>query len=169
LKREGKARFVGMSCYPLGLLRQAIERCNLDVVISYAHYSLQNTRLLAELMPVAEEHGVGVINASPLSLGLLTNQGPPPWHPAPPEIKETCRKAVEFCRARGGDVAFLGMQFALAAPRVASTLTGTAKRAELEVNLRALSEPIDLGLLTDVLGVLDPVRDRTWPNGNWKG
>ena len=39
LKREGKCRFVGMSCYPLGLLRQAIERCQLDVVISYCHFS----------------------------------------------------------------------------------------------------------------------------------
>ena len=38
LKREGKCRFVGMSCYPLGLLKQAIERCDLDVVISYCHF-----------------------------------------------------------------------------------------------------------------------------------
>ncbi len=65
LKKEGKARFIGMSCYPLGLLKQAIERCDLDVVISYAHFSLQNTRLLSELLPVAEAKGVGVLNASP--------------------------------------------------------------------------------------------------------
>src|SRR5436305_14723611 len=46
LKKEGKARFVGMSCYPLGLLRRAVERCELDVVISYAHYTLYNPRVL---------------------------------------------------------------------------------------------------------------------------
>src|SRR5205085_5973326 len=79
LKKEGKARFVGMSCYPLGLLRRAIERCELDVVISYAHCNLYNTRLLTELLPAAEARGVGVINASPLALGLLTNHGPQPW------------------------------------------------------------------------------------------
>ena len=39
LKKEGKARFIGMSCYPLGLLKQAIERCELDVVISYCHFT----------------------------------------------------------------------------------------------------------------------------------
>jgi L-galactose dehydrogenase len=169
LKREGKARFVGMSGLPLGILRQAIERCDLDVVISYAHYTLQNTRLLTELLPVAEAHGVGVLNASPLSLGLLTNQGPPPWHPAAPEIKDACRRAAELCRAAGADAAFLGMQFCLTQERIPSTITGTAKKAELEVNLRALREPIDLGLLTDVMKVLDPVRDRVWPSGNWKG
>jgi L-galactose dehydrogenase len=169
LKKEGKARFVGMSCYPLGLLKQAIERCELDVVISYAHFSLQNTRLLTELLPVAEAKGVGDLNASPLSLGLFTNQGPPPWNPAPPEVKEACRKAAELCRSRGADIAFLGMQFCLAETRIPSTITGTAHQGELAVNLRALTEPIDRQLLTDVQAILAPVRDFSWPSGNWKG
>ena len=167
LKKEGKARFVGMSCYPLGLLKRAIERCNLDVVISYAHCNLWNTRLLTELLPVAERHGVGVINASPLAMGLLTNQGPPPWHPAPPAVKDACRAAAGLCRPRGADVAFLGMQFCLAEKRVPSTITGTAKADELAANLRALAEPIDAALLADVRRVLEPVRNRTWPSGNW--
>ena len=169
LKKEGKARFVGMSCYPLGLLKQAIERCELDVVISYAHFSLQNTRLLSELLPVAERRGVGVLNASPLSLGLLTNQGPQPWHPGQPEIKEACRKAAELCRSRGADIAFLGMQFCFAEKRIPSTITGTARKEELAVNLRAMTEPIDQALLADVQRVLATVRDLVWPSGNWKG
>lgn len=168
LKREGKCRFVGMSCYPLGLLRRAIERCRLDVVISYCHFNLQNTALLTEFLPAAERHGVGVLNASPLAMGLLTNQGPPPWHPAPPEITNTCRAAAEMCRTRGADVAFLGMQFCFAEQRIPSTITGTAKRDELEVNLRALREPIDAALLADVRAVLAPVKDQTWPSGNWR-
>jgi len=169
MKREGKARFIGMSCYPLGLLKQAIERCELDVVISYAHYSLQNTRLVAEFLPVAEAKGVGVLNASPLSLGLLTSQGPPPWHPAPAEIKDACRRAAEQCRARGAEIAFLGMQFCFAEQRIPSTVTGTARKEELAVNLRAMSEPIDRTLLAEVQAILAPVKDRIWPSGNWKG
>jgi L-galactose dehydrogenase len=169
LKKEGKARFVGMSCLPLGLLKQAIERCELDVVISYAHFTMQNTRLLTELLPVAEARGVGVLNASPLSLGLLTSQGPPPWHPADAELRAACRAAAELCRSRGADVAFLGMQFCFAEGRIPSTITGTAKKSELEVNLRAMREPIDQELLADVRKVLEPVKDRVWPSGNWKG
>ncbi|HJZ56132.1 MAG TPA: aldo/keto reductase [Gemmataceae bacterium] len=169
LKKEGKVRYVGMSCYPLGLLKQAIERCNLDVVISYAHFNLYNTRLLTELLPVAEARGVGVINASPLAMGLLTNHGPQPWFPGPPEIKEACRKAAELCASRGADIAFLGMQFCFAQKRIPCTLTGTAKTSELAVNLRAMTEPVNPELLADVLKVLEPVRDRTWPSGNWKG
>ena len=149
LKKEGKTRFIGMSCYPLGLLRQAIERCDLDVVISYAHYSLQNTRLLTELLPVAEAKGVGVLNASPLSLGLFTNQGPPPWHPAPQEVKDACRRAAEQCRARRGHrVPRHAILFRR--ERIPSTITGTARRDELAVNFRAMTEPIDSAILADV-------------------
>ncbi|HUR53893.1 MAG TPA: aldo/keto reductase, partial [Gemmataceae bacterium] len=169
LKAEGKARFVGMSCLPLGLLKRAIERCELDVVISYAHFTMQNTRLLTDLLPVAEAKGVGVLNASPLSLGLLTNQGPPPWHPADEEVKAACRAAAQLCRDRGADIAFLGMQFCFAEGRIPSTITGTAKRGELEANLRAMREPIDQELLADVLKVLEPVKDRVWASGNWTG
>jgi L-galactose dehydrogenase len=168
LKREGKCRFVGMSCYPLGLLRRAIERCNLDVVISYCHFNLQNQLLLTELLPTADRHGVGVLNASPLGMGLLTNQGPPPWHPAGEEVKSACRRAAELCRQRGADIAFLGMQFCYAEGRIPGTITGTAKADELAVNLRALTETLDGALLADVRRVLDPVRNKTWPSGNWK-
>lgn len=165
LKKEGKTRFVGMSCYPLPLLRQAIERCQLDVVISYCHFNLQNQRLLTELMPVAEKYGVGVLNASPLAMGLLTNQGPPPWHPASDAIKATCAAAAKHCREKGIDIAALGMQYCYAEPRIPSTITGTAKRSELEVNLKALATPVDAGLLSEVRAVLEPVRDATWASG----
>jgi L-galactose dehydrogenase len=168
LKKEGKTRFIGMSCYPLGLLKRAIERCDLDVVISYAHCNLFNTRLLTELMPVAEARGVGVMNASPLAMGLLTNQGPQPWFSGRTEIVEACRKAAELCRSRGADISSLGMQFAYSQRRVPCTLTGAARKSELEVNLKAMTTPLDLGLLTDVMKVLDPVRDWTWKCGNWK-
>ena len=80
-----------------------------------------------------------------------------------------CRAAAELCRSRGADISFLGMQFALAQQRIPSTLTGAARKSELEVNLRAMTAPIDQGLLADVMEVLDPVRDQTWPCGNWKG
>jgi len=45
-----------------------------------------------------QDRGVGVINASLLSMGLLTGRGPPSWHPAGTEIRDTCRKAAEFCK-----------------------------------------------------------------------
>ncbi len=166
LKAEGKCRSIGMSCLPLGLLAKAIERCQLDVVISYCHYHLQDTTLLTHLLPIADAHGVGVLNASPLSMGLLTNQGPQPWHPAGEDIKTACRDAATFCRTRGTDISFLGMQFCLAEGSIPSTISGAATRAEWDTNLRARASVPDPELLAGVMAILDPVRDRTWPGGN---
>jgi L-galactose dehydrogenase len=168
LKKEGKCRFIGMSGYPLGLLKQAIERCQLDVIISYCHFHLQDQTLLTDLLPTCERLGVGVLNASPLAMGLHTNQGPPPWHPADAEIKAACRAAAEHCARHGGNISELGMQFCLAEPRIPSTITGTAKRSELEINLKTLGTPPDPVLLAEVQAILAPVRNRTWPSGNWQ-
>lgn len=168
LKSEGKCRFVGVSGLPLGMLRRAIEGCDLDVVISYSHYTLQNHRLLTALLPTAERFGVGVLNASPLCLGLLTNQGPPPWHPGSAELKAVARRAAEHCRRRGTDISFLGMQFCFAEARITSTVTGTARKVELEANFKALTTPIDLSLLEEVKAILAPVMNETWQSGNWR-
>jgi L-galactose dehydrogenase len=169
LKAEGKVRFVGMSALPLGVLRAAIERCNLDVVLSYCHYHLQDDSLVSDLLAVAEAHGVAVLNGSPLAMGLLTHAGPPPWHPAGDDIKAACRAAADYCRGRGADVSELGMQFCVAEGRVASTVTGTALRGELERNLTAIAKPLDQELLAEVQSVLAAVRNRSWPSGKGVG
>lgn len=44
-----------------------------DTVLSYCHYSL-NDQTLADMVPYLKEKGVGIINASALSMGLLTDQ-----------------------------------------------------------------------------------------------
>jgi L-galactose dehydrogenase len=168
LKRQGKCRFIGMSCYPLGLLARAIERCSLDVVISYCHFNLQNNLLLTELLPVAEQFGVGVLNGSPLGMGLLTNQGPPPWHPASAELKGIAKNASEYCASLGEDISLLGMQFCLSESLIGSTITGTARIEELTRNLKILETPINQELLAEVLNILGPIKNLTWPSGNWR-
>ncbi|CAN5520544.1 aldo/keto reductase [soil metagenome] len=165
LKAEGKTRFIGMSALPLAVLKDAIAKCSLDVIISYCHYHLQDQTLLTDLLPMAQQHGVGVLNASPLAMGLLTHQGPPPWHPASDRLKQACRFAAEYCERRGKDLSTLGMQFCFREERIPSTITGTAKQSELKVNLRAMNEPLDKVLLSEVQSILEPVMNQTWPSG----
>ena len=167
LKRQGKCRFVGMTGYPLTVLQRAVESCELDVTISYCHCTLLDTTMLTKLVPVAERRGVGIINASPLGMGLLTDDGPPPWHPAPPTIKEAARKAAEVCRRHGINVSALALAWVLREKRVATTLVGMARLAEVERNLRALEAPVDEDLLAEVQAVVAPARDLGWPSGHF--
>lgn len=166
-KAQGKCRFVGMTGYPLALLARAVERCRLDVVLSYCHFSPANTRLLTELLPVAERHGVAVVNGSPLMMGLLSSKGPPRWHPAPEPLRAACRQVVELCRRRGVDPATLALQFVLREPRLPATLVGMSSVREVDANLKALAAPVDEALLGEVLAILGPVNDVEWPSGNW--
>ena len=165
LKQAGKCRFIGVSGYPLPVLAEAVRRCPLDIVLSYCHFTLQNTRLLTELLPLANERGVGLINASPLSMGLLTQAGPPAWHPAPLALKEAERKAAAFCQSRGVDLADIAMRFALHDERIPTTLAGMSKLSEVESNLRALEAPADPKLVAEIQAILAPVRDTGWPSG----
>lgn len=89
LKEAGKVRFVGITGLPLGIFTYVLDRVppgSVDVILSYCHYSVNDSSLLS-LLPYLEKKGVGVISASPLAMGLLTDNGPPEWHPASPELK----------------------------------------------------------------------------------
>jgi len=164
LKEQGKIRFWGFSGLPLRMFEKMLQHTEPDVVLSYCHYSLNDTSLLG-LLPELEARGIGLVNASPLSMGLLSLRGAPGWHPAPPELKAVCRKAAEFCAARGTDIAKLAVQFSTANERIPTTLVSTANPDNIAKNARWVEEPIDEELLRDVLKLLEPVRNVTWVSG----
>lgn len=166
-REAGKCRFIGMTGYPPDLLAKAVEQCDLDVVLNYCHFSLTNSQMLTRLLPAAEARGTGLINASALMMGLFSSKGPPPWHPAPPALQAKCAEVRDYCRARGIDPEVLALQFVLREERIASTLVGMSSIAEVDTNLRALEEPLDLELPAEVLIILEPVHDAEWPSGNW--
>jgi len=164
LKQQGKIRFYGVSGLPLSVLEQAIAHLKPDVILSYCHYALNDTTLL-KLLPLAAEKRIGLINASPLSMGLLHGGPVADWHPAPQEIRAACKRAAEHCATKGVSLAKLAIQFATADERIPTTLVSTANPANIRQNIAWTEEPIDLELLQEVRAILHPVLDRTWPSG----
>lgn len=161
---KGKARYVGVTGYPLAALNTVIQQSSLDCVLSYNHCSLNDTTLL-EVLPAWLGLGVGVISAGAFSQGLLISDQLPPWHPAPEEVRRLCREAVRLVRAQGGDPATLAIQYASMQPGIASTLAGVTNPEEIEVAVRAVEEPIDGELLKAVLHILEPIHNRGWQTG----
>jgi L-galactose dehydrogenase len=164
LQTSGKVRFVGVSGLPLHIFRVVLAQTDVDSILSYCRYTL-NDRSLIELLPYLKEKGVGILSAAPLGMGLLTRQGPPSWHPATLPIKEVCAQAAQYCAERGVEIAQLALQFSLAQPAIASTLVGTAAPEEVRQNVRWLETPLDLQLLADVQTILAPIRNQVWPMG----
>lgn len=164
LQEQGKVRFIGITGLPLKIFRYVLDRTKVDTILSYCHYALNDTSL-EELIPYLQERGIGIINASPLGMGLLTNRGTPAWHPAPDEIKETCARAAAYCRSKGIDIAQLAIQFTLTNPDISTTLVGTASPEHLKQNVEWIQTPIDHELLAKVQAILAPIHNRTWPSG----
>jgi aryl-alcohol dehydrogenase-like predicted oxidoreductase len=164
LQAQGKVRYIGITGLPLAVFRTVMDRTEVDTILSYCHYELNDTAL-SDLLPYLERKDAGIISASPLGMGLLTNRGTPAWHPAPTEVKEACARAAAFCRQRGVDIARLAVQFAVANPRIHTTLVGTASPENLRKNVAWTEEPLDLDLLADVLAILRPIHNLTWPSG----
>ena len=164
LQKSGKARFIGITGLPLKVFPAVIDHAKVDTILSYCHYCLNDTALLG-LVPYLKSRQVGIISASPLAMGLLSEKGPPSWHPAGDEIKLACAKAAAHCKNKGADISRLAMQFALANEDIATTLVGTATEAHVRNNLAALEAPWDQALAKEVLAILEPVRNRTWPQG----
>ena len=162
---RGKARYLGITCLPLRLLADVSDRADVDAILSYCHYSLNDTAL-ETLIPDMQRKGVGVISAAPLSMGLLTPAGPPPWHPAPPRVKDACAEAVRRVQQRGGDITQLALQFSAANDAIATTLVGMADRETLRRNVRALEAPMDESLLREAQEALAAVKDVTWTSGH---
>ncbi len=142
LKDQGKVRFIGITGLPLSIFPYVMEKSAVDTILSYCHYTLANTELTG-LLPALEASGTGVINAAPLCMGLLTNAGPPNWHPADEKLKNRCAEAARFCSENGLDIAQLSLQFSLQEPRVHTTVIGMTTVSEVVRNVDALSQPFD--------------------------
>ena len=164
LRRSGKVRFVGITGLPLKIFREVLAKTDVDTILSYCHYSL-NDDSLRDILPFLKEKGVGVINASPLSMGLLSHRGTPPWHPAGEDIKTACRRVVSSCDELGINLEKLAVQFAVSNPEIPTTLVGTADPEHLARNLDWVEEPLDEEAFSAVLDKLSPIRNKTWASG----
>jgi L-galactose dehydrogenase len=165
LQQQGKVRYIGITGYPLGTLIRIAETVPVDSIISYCRYNLLIDDMDTTLMPVAEKHGIGVINGSGLHMGVLTEGGAPSWHPAPAKVQEAGRQAAEFCRSRGVDLSELALRFCFDYPLVASTLVGMSNTDQVQRNLRALSVPADAEMVQHIRTIFTPVSNYVWPSG----
>ena len=167
LKREGIVGHVGITDLQPENLKWIIdhsEEGTVESVISFCHFSLNDT-ILADYLGFFEQKGIGVINASPFSMGLLSDRGTPDWHPAPQPLKEACARAAAYCREQGYPIDKLAIQFATSLnPRIASTLFSSANPKNVLKNIGYINEPMDEELVAKVQEIIGPQMFVRWKN-----
>ena len=185
LREEGVVKHVGITDLQLENLQWMVEHVpagTVESVLNFCHYCLNDDKLV-DFLDFFEAHGIGVINASPFSMGLLTQRGVPAWHPAPKALVdlltqrgvpawhpapkalvEACRRAAAHCAAKDYPIEKLAMQFSLQNPRIASTLFSTTKPENLRKNVAYMDEPIDLQLVQEVREIVGDQFRVSWSN-----
>ena len=167
LRAAGRIGHVGITGLPLKVFPAVLDRVGpgvVETVLSFCRYELNDTAL-ESLIPYFKQKGVGVINASPTGMGLLTERGVPSWHPAPPAMVAGARRAVDYCKSIGADIVKLAVQFCVAHPRIATTLVGSANPDNIRKNIAYVDEPIDFELMGKVLELLKPIHNHNFTRG----
>ncbi len=142
LREKGVVGHVGITDLQLPNLKYVIDRVapgTVESVLCFCHYCL-NDEAITDYLDYFEERGIGVINASPLSMGLLSQRGVPDWHPAPKPLVEVCRRAAEYCNEIGYPIEKLAMQYSVGNPRVTTTLFSSANPDNVRKNVQWVEE-----------------------------
>ncbi|MFM8469910.1 MAG: aldo/keto reductase [Limisphaerales bacterium] len=159
IHKSGKVRFVGFSGYPQKIFRFICDQTDVDCVLSYNQFTLQNTRFADETISYLKAKGVGVMNAGPFSARLLTHAPLPAWLKEPENVKAAARAAAAHCASKGVDIAKLALQFSLANPDITTTVSGSANPANIRNWAKWAAEPLDQELLREVQTIFAPVKN----------
>lgn len=166
LREKGVVGHVGITDLQPENLKWVIEHVpsgTVESVLNFCHYSL-NDDMLADYLEFFDTNNIGVINASPFSMGLLSKRGAPAWHPAPEPLKTACKHAAELCTSRNYPIEKLAIQYSTSNNRIATTLFSSASPENILKNIKYVNEPIDKELVKEVQRIIgDQMRVR-WAN-----
>lgn len=166
LRSQGLVAHVGITDLQLENLQWVIDRVpagTVESVLNFCHFCLNDDKL-ADYFDYFESRQIGIINASPLSMGLLSERGVPGWHPAPPALVQACQKAVQHCLSKQYPIEKLAIQYAISNPHIATTLFSSANPDNVRKNIRYAEEPIDWQLVREVQEIIGNQQRVSWKN-----
>jgi aryl-alcohol dehydrogenase-like predicted oxidoreductase len=164
--RSGRARYVGVSNFLAYRVARALGISDLNrgarIVCLQPRYSLLFRQIERELLPLAEEEGLGVIPYNPLAGGLLTGKHKAGAAPTP-GTRFTVGKTAEMYRARywndhefstvdalqklaaeaGTSLVTLAIAWTMANPAITAPLLGASKPEQLDASLAAADYKLD--------------------------
>ena len=166
LREKGVVGHVGITDLQLENLKWVIDHCpegTVESVLNFCHYCLNDDKL-TDFLDYFESKNIGVINASPLSMGLLSSRGAPDWHPAPKALAEACTKAARYCAEQNYPIEKLAVQYSVSNPRIASTLFSSANPVNVQRNIDWANEEPDWDLIKKVQEIIGDQKRVSWSN-----
>ena len=148
MKEEGYIRHLGLGVRQHEFHRRAIETGHMDIVLTFLDYSLLDQSVAQTTFPLAREHDIGIILASPMAMGTLTGEEPDQEdelrraRKENPDAKPQAHAMWKWCQTRGVNIRHLAVQFCLAAPVEGIVMFGPANKRQVEEGYEAATADI---------------------------
>ncbi len=172
MREEGFAEAVGLAAGRVDIMTPLLKDWDFDALITHNRYTLTN-RNGEEMIDLAVERGIAVINAAPYASGILAkgSASDARWtyqHPTE-EVLGSVRRVEALCARHGVPLGAAALQFSLRDPRIAVTLCGITRPERVGETLAWANWPIDSAFWDEVAGLPfsldDPEKDRVWDAG----
>ena len=140
MREEGIVKFIGLGVREHEFHQIAIETGVVDVILTYLDYTLLSQTADEWLLPLAVKNDIGVINGSPIAMGLLSGEEPE-ISVRPPEGRKAHR-LWRWAMENQVNLLNLAIQFCFRQPRIAMNLTGAKNVTEVEQCVAAATTPV---------------------------
>ncbi|XP_076224662.1 uncharacterized protein LOC116433382 isoform X2 [Nomia melanderi] len=166
---EGKAKFIGITGYPLSILKECIEKSNISIscILTYTRHTLIDDTLM-EYISYFKAKNIGVINAALTCMGLLTNNGPPAWHLSLEKTKQICSDMGKYCKERDTELAKLAIWYSMQSEDISTHLIGMNTLKHLHMNFDILQNGIterEKTILKEIQEkYVSTITDKHWDN-----
>jgi D-threo-aldose 1-dehydrogenase len=162
LREQGVISAIGAGMNQSAMLAEFVRRCDVDIMMLAGRYTLLDRSAAADLLPVAEERGVGIVAAGVYNSGLLSRAEVPDdtnfnYLPASEELIANARALAEVCRAHGVTLPDAAVQFALRQPSVVSVVLGTRTAEQAHQGVERYNVDIPEALWADLDAVVQEV------------
>lgn len=162
LRDQGVVRAIGVGMNQSEMPARFVRHTDLDLVMLAGRYTVFEQGALADLLPLCEHRGVGVIAAGVFNSGLLALARPAAdamynYRAAPTEVVDRARRIAEVCERHGTTLPAAALQFPLAHPAVVSMAVGSGTAEQVRRNLELLSAPVPAAVWEELAatGLLD--------------
>ena len=166
LKEEGVVKHVGITDLQLENLQWVIDHVptgTVESILNFCHFCLNDDKLV-DYLDYFESREIGIINASPFVMGLLSSRGVPDWHPAPKALVQACKEAADYCEQQNYPIEKLAIQFSISNPRISTTLFSSASPENVLKNIRNVEEKMDEHLVYEVQRIIGDQQRISWKN-----
>ena len=155
LRDQGVVRAIGVGMNQAEMLAEFVRRTDIDLVMMAGRYTLLDQRAGADLLPLAEERGIGVIAAGVYNSGISSTVRPEPgatydYAPASRETVARVHAIADVCEEHWVTLPQAALAFPLRHRAVLSAVLGLRSRSEVRAAVSAADARVPDALWADL-------------------